>query len=231
MAHKIAVLGTGDAATPEDQVPEPIMAAASSGFRPELVPVPGAVFPATPAARDVAAQAYVSAGQKSARVFDALYVNTMGDYGLEQLREQVQVPVTGSGEAALRIAQSLGHSFAIVTIWPPSLAFIYQHVLESTGAVDQCVNIQFLSEDEDLNSLNEPVNFVTEMKACNASSLNHIMDACRHALDDRGADSVVLGCTCMQPVAAILRQEGITVVEPMVAGYRFTELLAAPQAH
>lgn len=225
-SRRIAILGTGDAATGDDQTPAPILAAAGDGFQPELLAVPGAVFPDTPAARETSARAYVAAGLAAERAgYDALYINTVGDYGLQALREAAKVPVTGSGEGAIR--QTDGKAFSIVTIWPPALRFIYDHVLSDTDATDRCRSIHHLSADHDLDTLGEPHDFVQEMQSCSITSMARIEAACQTALEQDGADIIVLGCTCMQPVAAILQEEGIRVIEPMVAGYQDAELLLA----
>ena len=224
--RRIAILGTGDAATGNAQTPAPILDAAGTGFAPELVDVPGAVFPATPTAREQSAHAYVAAGLAAERAgYDALYINTVGDYGLKALREAAQVPVTGSGEGAIR--QAGNQAFAIVTIWPPALRFIYDHVLTDTGATDRCRGIHYLSQDHDLDTLGEPHDFVQEMQSCSLTSMARIEAACRVALEQEGAELIVLGCTCMQPVAAILQGEGMPVIEPMVSGYRHVEFLLA----
>jgi allantoin racemase len=227
MSKRIAILGTGDADTGATAVPAPIRTAAAAGCRPELVAVPGAVFPGTPADRDAAARAYLSTGLAAADDgYDALYINTVGDYGLAELRRQVGVPVTGSGESALRLAQSFGGGFAIVTIWPPALGFIYAGILAAAGAADQCRGVHHLSTDPDLATLGQPGNFVSQLQACTLTSMARIRTACRAALDD-GAGVIVLGCTCMQPTAAKLRAEGMPIIEPMVTGYRYTQLLLA----
>lgn len=224
--RRIAVLGTGDAATGNEPTPAPILAAAGDGFQPELVAVPGAVFPATPAAREASAQAYVAAGLAAERGgYDALYINTVGDYGLQALRDAAGVPVTGSGEGAIR--QAGQQAFSIVTIWPPALRFIYDHVLKATDATERCQSIHHLSQDHDLDTLGEPHDFVQEMQSCSLTSMARIEAACQVALEQEGAHVVVLGCTCMQPVARILREEGIPVIEPMVAGYQYAESLLA----
>jgi len=225
--RRIAILGTGDAATGDEQTPAPILAAAGSGFQPELVAVPGAVFPATPAAREASALAYVKAGQAAERAgYDAIYINTVGDYGLQALRAVVTVPVTGSGEGAIR--QAGDRPFAIVTIWPPALRFIYDHVLTDADATDQCRSIHHLAANHDLNTLGEPHNFVQDMQACSLTSMARIRAACETALTRQGAEVIVLGCTCMQPVADLLQTEGIPVIEAMVAGYQHLESLLKP---
>lgn len=226
MTKDIAILGTGDSDIDAVEPPGAILEAASNGFMPKLVNIPGVVFPATPAAREQAARAYIAAGLAAAdQGFHALYINTVGDYGLGDLRRQAGIPVTGSGEAAVRLAQSSGDRFSIVTIWPPSLGFIYEHVLEDAGAIAACKNIHFLSEDQDLETLGDEENFVTEMQACSVTSLAKIKAACRDALDNEGSDVIMLGCTCMQPVAKLLEADDIPIIEPMSAGYRYTELM------
>jgi allantoin racemase len=224
MTQRIAILGTGDAATGDEQTPAPILAAASTGFAPELVDVPGAVFPGNPAAREVAARAYLAAGLAAARTgYAGLYINTVGDYGLAELRAACPLPVTGSGEGAIRSARAQHRRFGIVTIWPPALGFIYARILDDCKATDDCVGVRHLSDDPDLGTLGQPGNFVAQMQACSLTSMAKIRAACDRLLEGQHADVILLGCTCMQPVAGLLEAEGYPVIEPMVAGYRYLE--------
>ena len=226
----LAILGTGDADTGATEAPAPIRKAALFS-EPELVAVPGAVFPDSPANREASAVAYRDAGLDAERDgYAGVYINTVGDYGLATLREALDVPVTGSGEAAIRAALERGRRFSIVTIWPPALRFIYEHVLADTEANDACVSIRHLSNDPDLATLSEPDNFVRDMQACSLTSMEKIRAACEDATSSDGADVVILGCTCMQPVAALLEADGFPVVEPMTAGYRYLERLVTSRS-
>ena len=223
--QKLAILGTGDAETPDATTPAPIAAAARNAH-PQLRRVPGAVFPDTPAAREICARAYLAAGLAAERDgYAGLYINTVGDYGLAELRAASRIPVTGSGEGAIRTAQAHGQRFAIVTIWPPALRFIYDAILSATDAAPDCLAIHHLSEDPDLATLDQADNFVSDMQACGRTTMTKIREACRRGLEQDGADVIVLGCTCMQPVAALLEADGLPVIEPMVAGYRYLESL------
>ena len=223
--QKLAILGTGDAETPDATTPAPIVAAAGNAH-PQLRNVPGAVFPDTPAAREICARAYLAAGLAAEREgYAGLYINTVGDYGLAELRAASRIPVTGSGEGAIRTAQAHGRRFAIVTIWPPTLRFIYAAILAATDAAPDCLAIHHLSADPDLATLDQPDNFVSDMQACGMTTMSKIRQACRRALEEDGADVIMLGCTCMQPVAALLEADGLPVIEPMVAGYRHLESL------
>ena len=100
-------------------------------------------------------------------------------------------------------------------------------MLTATGSTDRCRGIHHLSQDHDLDTLGEPHDFVQEMQSCSLTSMARIEAACRVALEQEGAEVIVLGCTCMQPVAAILQEEGLPIIEPMVAGYRYAEILLA----
>ena len=64
---------------------------------------------------------------------------------------------------AIRTAQAQGLRFAIVTIWPPALRFIYDAILADTNAGSDCLAIYHLSEDSDLATLDQADNFVSEM--------------------------------------------------------------------
>ena len=223
--NRIAVLGTGDAPVPNSPVPDPILAAAGS-TQPALVDVPGAVFPASPEAASVCAAAYLDAGLAAERAgFAGLYINTVGDYGLAALRSAAAVPVGGAGEGAIRSAQDVAERFAIVTIWPPALGFIYEGILGATGTAESCAAVHHVSADEDLATLGEEDNFVAQMQACGFTSMAKIRSACEQALERDGAQIIILGCTCMHPTAALLQDDGIPVIEPMAAGYRYLESL------
>jgi allantoin racemase len=221
--QKLAILGTGDAWLPDATTPEPIVSAARR-FQPKLCEVPGAVFPDTPTAREICTNAYLEAGLGAERDgYAGLYINTVGDYGLAELRRDCNIPVTGAGESAIRAAQARGPRFAIVTIWPPAMRFIYDAILAFTHAEIDCVAIHHLSDDPDLATLDQPDNFVRNMQACGVTTMTRIREACRRGLEDNGADVIMLGCTCMQPTAALLEADGFPVIEPMVAGYRHLE--------
>lgn len=227
---RIAVIGTGHSATGGDAPPEPIAEIVGNNFDTRLVEPNLGMLPSTPEARAITEKAYIELGIASAEAgFDALFINTVGDYGLWSLRSKLNIPVIGAGEAACHLAASLGKRFSIVTIWPRSMAFIYEHVLSDSGATDRCVSIHYLTEPPELDTLGDEENFLTNMRACHAASIRSIEAACREALEQDGAEVVVLGCTCMAPTYPILQEKlaGAQIIDPMTAGYRYTELLAS----
>jgi len=227
---QIAVIGTGHSPTGSTEPSEEIAAIVGNGFKACLVETAVGVFPSSPSRRILAEQGYIETGRlAAANGADALFINTVGDYGLWPLRDALSIPVIGAGEASIRLATSLGRRFSIVTIWPSSLGFIYEHVLADTDAERFCAGIHYLSEPEALETIAEPNNFVTEMRACFATSIKRIVDACHRAVEQDGADVIILGCTCMAPAFDQVRRQFDTVplIDPMTAGYRYTELLVA----
>ena len=226
MTYRIAILGTGDGNTVQIDVPEPIREVAGEGFEPVLIQVPNSVFPGTPEARLQVVDAYTAAGIAAEKDgFDAVFINTMGDYGLAALRSAVSIPVTGAGETAVRLAMQLGWGFSIVSLWPPRLRFLLEHVLEATGTTGDCRSLHFMSQDEDLETMGKAGNSISAMQACQYVPMQQVIARCREVLSDENTDTVVLGCTCMAGMGPILKAEGLPVIEPMRAGYLATELL------
>ncbi len=227
--RRIAVLGTGFRPQAGREPPAPIAARVSAGFRAELHDLRLSVFPANPLEREDTALGYIDAALAAADDgCDGIYVNTVGDYGIETMRAMLDVPVVGAGEATMLAASRLGRRFAIVTVWPPMLDFIYERVLADNGLSARCTGIRHLSGDCDLASLANDSNFVTELRAAETRRVDEAIAACRAAVEDDGADAIVIGCTCMGPVAPrIIEALDFPVLDGMVTGYLATEYAVA----
>ncbi len=224
--RRIAVIGTGHRETGGSEPPAGIVAAARPPFVPQLVETRLQIFPDTPSHRAEAAVGYLEAGYRAEEEgFAAVFINTVGDYGLKRLRRCLAIPVVGAGQAGMTLAASLAERFAIVTIWPRALEFIYHGLLQDYGMADACVGIRYGSEDAQLATLADDDNFVERMRRGEADMLENLQAHCRAAVAD-GAGAILLGCTCMSPIAALLTAGApVPVVDPMTAGYRYTELL------
>ena len=152
--QRIAVLGSGYRPTGSNQAPPEIARIAAFGFRPELVETRFGAFPKTPYDRGLAAIGYLDAGIKAEQAgYRALFLNTFGDYGIAELRSALGIPVVGAGETAMTVAATLGRRFAIVTVWPRSMNFIYDERLATTGMTTRCVAIRNILDDGDLNKV------------------------------------------------------------------------------
>jgi allantoin racemase len=212
---RIGVLGAGAATRPGEDVPDLLTAAA--GLEADLVRIdpPGVPFPGTPAARSEVADLYASAARAAAGGVDAVYVNTFGDYGLAAIRAAGPRPAAGAGEAALAAG---GERFAVVTIWPASLAFIYAERLAATGAGERCRGVFHVQRDDGGLCL-PPLEAMERLGERDPVLHAAILDTAREALAETGADTIVLGCTCMSAIAAELADTlGRPVVETMTTG-------------
>jgi allantoin racemase len=223
---RIAIIGTGHTETGGSQPPAGIDLIAGPAFQPELIETRLQVFPDTPANRDTAAIGYLEAGYRAeAQGCAGVFINTVGDYGLKRMRRGLGIPVVGAGQSSMYLAASLADRFAIVTIWPRSLEFIYRGLLDDYGLTEKCLSIHFGSEDAALATLTESDNFVEKMRRGEVDMLANLSAHCTAARKN-GADAILLGCTCMSPIAQALADGSpVPVVDPMTAGYRYTELL------
>jgi len=216
----ISVLGLGDATvvTPEAALPEPLRDTAISC---RLLAVPDAVFPGSTEARLICEQAYFDAGMAAAADgSEALYINTVGDYGVIKLQTALDIPVCGAGAGALRQALQHAERFSILTLWPPGMRFIYDMMMSESGLSDFCSEILHLSSDNILASESGPAEAMKTFQACGVTTIEQVVRSFTALSNRHPGDAIVLGCTCMYPLARILKSRGLEVVEPMFAGYR-----------
>ncbi|MCC5868850.1 MAG: aspartate/glutamate racemase family protein [Gammaproteobacteria bacterium] len=222
---KIAVLGTGTGE--RVKLPAAISELACGDIEPVLINTRVAVFAHSIADRALVDLAHVDAAIGAERDgFDAVFVNTFADYGLAAMKSALNIPVVGAGEAGLQLAGMLGERFAVITVWPKSMAHIYRDRLRDTGTVQRCAGVIHVSAEEELTRLGTDQDVMQRMHRQEATVIDRLAEACRHATEDLGADTLVLGCTCMAPVLDALRMRTTApVVECMRAGYLATETL------
>jgi allantoin racemase len=220
MTTRIAVIGTGAGPQGNATPPKEIAAVARAPYQPALIETKLSVFPGTPYQRGLAAIGYIEAGIRAQdEGYGAVFINTFGDYGIAELKSALTIPVVGAGETALSLATTLGRKFAIVTIWPTSLNFIYDERLQSTQMQSRCVgvfNVLVESEMAQAGTSDDPV---AAMRAAKAHMIDRIVTAADKAIA-AGADTIILGCTCMAPIGKLIASKvKVPVIEPMTTGY------------
>ena len=223
--RRIAVIGTGHTATGGRTPPTQIADRVSPGMQAELVETEQGFFPGTPADRLKTVAEYVKTGEKAAADgYDAIFINTVGDYGLPELRASLSIPVIGAGEAGMLMGRAMGAPFSIVTIWPPELAFIYDGLIADYGMEDYCQGVRYAMAENALEELADDDNFVERMRRGEVDSMENLTAHCRKAVES-GAKTIMLGCTCMAPIAHLLAEQStVPVIEAMTTGYGITEL-------
>ncbi len=218
---EIGVIGSGTAAA---VLPVHLAELGSDGVVPRLVNPRLSAFAATPYERLVVDLGYVDAAQAAAAAgCDALFINSMADYGIDAMRAAVDIPVVGAGEAALRAGGLDGRRFAIVTVWPASMRFLYDERLRACGLESACVSIRHLSDEGELARLGAEDGVMARMHRSERPIVARLAAMCEDAVREDGAEAIVLGCTCMAPVGpAIAGACFVPVIESSRHGFLAT---------
>ncbi len=142
--------------------------------------------------------------------YDAVIIDCMGDPALHGARELVDIPVIGPAEASMAMACVIGHRFSVVTVLQ-SVVPIFHNMVAAYGFKDRFASIRFIDipvleldrEDE-----------VKEGLAVES----------RKAIDEDGADLIILGCTGMIGMAKGLEKKlGVPVIDPTAAALKMAE--------
>lgn len=200
----------------------------------ELVAYPSRVpvFPHTPLEQAMQALGHAEAALTAAEQgCAAVVVDSVGDYGLPAMRAMLAIPAIGSGEAGLAEVAHGGRRFGIVTVWPASMNFILAERLQAGGCAHTCVGIVNVGEDIDTETLAGPDGYLAQVREGRASVIASVLTGVAE-LSAKGAEAVLLGCTCMSGMAdTIAAAAAVPIVNPLAAGVRAASIappLAAP---
>lgn len=130
---------------------------------------------------------------------DAFVVACHCDPNLDLLKEITDKPVIGIGEASMRLAGMLGHSFSVVSAArhsiPNKMAMVHKYGLEAS-----CASVRGPGENFD-----------------DPSQAGPYLDAARRAMDEDMAEVIVLGCAGFAGMAESMSQElGVPVLDGVV---------------
>jgi allantoin racemase len=175
----------------------------------ELVTYPPRIplFPHTPYERLLIEVAHVDAAERAAADgVDAIVIDSTCDWGIEAIRAAVDIPVVGAGEIGISAASAGGRRYSIVTVWPPSLRFLYEERLRSVPGGETCAGIRYVSEDRELDRLDADDNLVARLDRGEETILDRLVAECRRSVVEDGAEAVLLGCTCMAGIAPAIEE-------------------------
>lgn len=227
---RIAVLGSGTRAA---VMPPHLTELANAHYVPQLIDSRLPAFAGNPYDRLVVDLAYVEMAQRAqASACAAIFINTYADYGIAAMRAAVTIPVVGAGEAAMTIAAEGGRKFSIVTVWPPSMKFIYDERTRAVAAGAACLRVRHVSPEDELLRLGSAEGVQERMARREDAVIEMIVRECERAIGEDGAQAIVLGCTCMAPVGPqVAAAVAVPVIEGSRAGYRAAVAAAqTPQA-
>ena len=227
MAYRIGVIGTGAGHSGNSAPPAPIKELVANGFQAELIETRLRTFPLTPYDRGLTVLAYVDCAIEAEKAgFDAVFINTVGDYGIDEMRSATEMVVVGAGEATMAMSCNLGRRFSIVTIWPPKMNFVYNERLRNTGMESRCVSIRNVLTNPDVQGVEGAGQAVTSLKDQNEDVIERVFAEIEAAVTEDGADTIMLGCTCMAPIGPeIAVRSSVPVLESMRTGYKVVETM------
>jgi allantoin racemase len=146
--------------------------------------------------------------------YDAIVLACFSDPSLDAAKEVSDVPVIGIEEATLHVAAMLGHKFSIMTSLssriPTRDLHVRLHGLESAFASAPALNMPVL-----------------EMDANPEKAKARILELARQAVQEDGAEVIVLGCAGLAGYAEDIERElGAVVLDPTSVALKVAEAIA-----
>jgi len=146
--------------------------------------------------------------------YDAVIIGCFYDPGLREAREIVSIPVIGVAEATMHVAATLGHKFSIIVgrrKWIPKMeSNVYLYGIERKLASFRAINFtvpRMLKEPETLKQA--------------------IINEAKKAVEEDGAEVIVLGCTGESGfMKELMEMIGVPVLDPVVISWKYAEMLA-----
>lgn len=170
-------------------------------------------FPAIEGFRD---EAYASAGvcgvveREQENGSEGYLIACFGDTGLFAAREIASGPVVGMTEAAIQAASTLAERFAIVTL-PSRTRAHSMRVLAHLGMTHRC-SVQTI--DVSVGALED------EAEAAYPA----LLTSSQRAVDEDGAEAIILGCAGMAKLATPLSDRlGLPVIDGVGIGFKMLE--------
>ena len=150
----------------------------------------------------------------NAEGYDAILLACFADPALDAAREISRIPVIGIEEATLHVAAMLGHKFSILTSSARRVATRELHV--------RLRNVEHAFASAPVLSMSVP-----EMDADPEKAIARSIELARRAIEEDGAEVIILGCAGLAGYAEeIARRCGIVVLDPTAVAFKLTEALA-----
>lgn len=146
---------------------------------------------------------------------DACVINCFGDPGVRVSREVVNIPVLGPCESSLLIASSLCDRFSVITVLKSVSGLIYE-------------NSKISGVSEKLASVRAVDIPVLELHQDNEQTAVALYEEGKKAIEEDGAEVLILGCTGMTGMAERLSKElGVKVIDPLPTAVKLAETLVS----
>jgi allantoin racemase len=148
--------------------------------------------------------------------FAAVCVNSMSDSGVAALRSRLSIPVLGTAAPTYHLASQLGRRFSILSMWD-RWRWLYDKVLTETNLMHRLASIRSIGVAPDTAEL---------LSGKEDSVFPLLLDAARRAVEEDGADVLVLGSTTMHQSHRFLADNlDVPVLNPGLIAFKSCETL------
>ncbi|MFN8633242.1 MAG: aspartate/glutamate racemase family protein [Chloroflexota bacterium] len=212
---RILVINPNASIEMTDVIREQLLAVARPDVTVDVVNPPGAP-PAIESALDEAAcvpPMLTLVREAQERGYHAVVIACFSDPGLDAAREATDLPVVGIQDAAMHLAAQLGHRFSVLTTLKHRAPHRERAALQA-GLDRRLASCRPL----DLPVLDTVVN--------REEVVQKIVRIGRQAVEEDGAEVLILGCAGLGDLAARASREiGVPVVDPNAAALKLCETL------
>ncbi|MFM7027159.1 MAG: aspartate/glutamate racemase family protein [Chakrabartia sp.] len=148
--------------------------------------------------------------------FAAVCLNSVSDSGVAALRSRLTIPVTGPGRSSFFLAADLAKKFSVVTMWP-QWHWIYEKLALETGLSSKLASIRDIGTRPDTHEL---------LAGKEEIVFGKLEEQCRKAIDEDGADAIILGSTTMHQSYKYLSERlEVPVLNPGLVAFKQCEML------
>jgi len=142
--------------------------------------------------------------------YDAICVNSMSDSGVAPLRSLLKIPVIGSAHSSFLAACMLAKKFSIITMWEP-WKLLYDKIITAEGLQHRVASIRSIGVRPDTAAL---------LEGKEESVFSKLEEAGRRAIEDDGAEVLILGSTTMhQSHAHLVERMPVPVINPGLVAF------------
>ncbi len=152
---------------------------------------------------------------KESRGVDGIVVNCFADPGVKAGREISEVPILGPGQSAMLVASAICDKFSIITILNNIAPELHEHVREY-GLHEKLASIR---------AIDVPV---LDLHNNEELTLERLAEEGKKAIEEDGAEALILGCTGFTGMAEKLSKKlGVHVIDPLPTALKLVETLAS----
>jgi allantoin racemase len=147
--------------------------------------------------------------------FDAVCINSMSDSGVAALRSRLSIPVFGTAAPTYHFAAQLGRRFSIISMWEP-WRWLYEKLLGEQKLENRLASIRTIGVPPDTAELLAGKEEIVFAK---------MLDAATKAVEEDGADVLVIGSTTMHQSHRFLQDRfDIPVLNPGLVAFKTCEM-------